>query len=163
MAITYTPITTQTLASNETSIVFSSITSIYTDLRLVISGFILGDVYIRFNSDNSTNYSQTVLASHSSSLSGSSSRVSNTSTIYSDFYGGYNGVVPAQITWDIMRYSNTTTYKSILGRSGIVSAQPAMNYAAMMWRSTSAINTISLAGGTFNAGLTATLYGIKAA
>ena len=164
MATTYTPISTQTLGSNQTSITFSSIAATYTDLKLVLSGLVQGDVYIRFNSDTGTNYSQTILGVNSSNIgSALSGRASNTSIIYSDFYGGFANTYPTQISWDIMNYSNTTTYKTVLGRAGIVSTQPAINQAVMLWRSTSAINAISLAGGTFSTGLVVTLYGIKAA
>lgn len=161
MAVTYTPIATQTLGSNQTSISFSSIAATYTDLKLVLCGPVQGDVYIRFNSDTGTSYSQTVLGSYSGSAS--SGRQSNTSTVYNDFYGGFANTYPTQISWDVMNYSNTTTYKTVLARAGIVSTQPAINQAVMLWRSTSAINAITLAGGTFSTGLVVTLYGIKAA
>jgi len=164
MALTYEPIATQTLGSNQTSITFSSISGAYTDLRLMLFGPVQGDVYIRFNSDTGTSYSQTVLGVNSSNIgSALSGRQTNTSTIYSDFYGGFANAYPTQISWDIMNYSNSTTFKTVLARAGIVSTQPSINQAAMLWRSTSAINAISLAGGTFSTGLVVTLYGIKAA
>jgi hypothetical protein len=67
--------------------------------------------------------------------------------------------------YQFMSYSNTTTYKTVLGRSSVTDFRVAAIIG--LWRSTSAINTVSLrcdnASYNFTAGSTFTLYGIKAA
>jgi hypothetical protein len=63
-----------------------------------------------------------------------------------------------------MNYSNTTTYKTWLSRSG--ASDRATEALVGLWRSTSAITTIALsidAGATYSTGSTFTLYGIAAA
>jgi hypothetical protein len=67
--------------------------------------------------------------------------------------------------YNFMDYSNTTTYKTVLGRSNVIDFRIAAIVG--LWRSTSAINTISLrsdnASYNFTTGSTFTLWGIKAA
>jgi hypothetical protein len=62
-----------------------------------------------------------------------------------------------------MNYSNTTTYKTVLNRMDDASTYVATNVG--LWRSTAAINSITIVAGTGNlpVGLMATLYGITAA
>jgi hypothetical protein len=59
-----------------------------------------------------------------------------------------------------MNYSNTTTYKTILERAN--QPQAVTNSIVGLWRSTSAISTITMttSSGTVSAGSTFTLYGI---
>jgi hypothetical protein len=64
----------------------------------------------------------------------------------------------------IMNYSNTTTYKTLIQRSNL--AQTGVSTMVGLWRSTSAVNVLTYYcsnATTFEAGFTATLYGIKAA
>ena len=63
----------------------------------------------------------------------------------------------------IQNYANTTTYKTMISRASDAT-QNAIAYVGL-WRSTSAINsiTLSVSAGTFAIGSTFTLYGIKAA
>jgi hypothetical protein len=155
---TYTPIATQTLSSNQSSVTFSSIPSTYTDLILVISGSTTSflNTGIQLNSDTGTNYSWTRIYGDGSAAA--SSRASNTSN-------GYVNDIRTSISTTIVHfqnYSNTTTYKTILSRdsgaSGLVEAW------VNLWRSTSAINSIYLfPGGSFAAGSMFTLYGIASA
>ena len=71
-----------------------------------------------------------------------------------------------QTVTHFMNYSNTTTYKTLLSRSGTLGGSyTGTTLIAGLWRSTSAITSI-LVGcttNTFVAGSTFTLYGIKAA
>jgi hypothetical protein len=92
----------------------------------------------------------------SSAVSG---RASNNSGF---FVAGLNGAQSVS-KWDFMNYSNSTTYKTVLVRSD--AANWATFVTAALWRSTAAINAMSIANasaGNFNAGTTFTLYGIKA-
>ena len=66
----------------------------------------------------------------------------------------------------LMNYSNTTTYKTILSRTN--AAANGVDATVGLWRSTSAITSIEIGknsgmSGTFQIGSTFTLYGIKAA
>ena len=60
-----------------------------------------------------------------------------------------------------MNYANTTTFKTYLARYNATSTQ--LSDEVALWRSTAAINSITLTAvsANFNAGSTFTLYGIK--
>lgn len=161
MAITYEPIGTQTVSGTSTSTVsFTSIPSTYTDLVLVSSVTESVDAvsYLRFNSDTGTNYSRI-------SLRGSGSAADSTSSSSQSFISFSFGTLNSLTTviWNIFDYANTTTYKSCISRNNTT-----VDYVGStvgMWRSTSAITTVSMtvASGYIVAGSTFTLYGIKAA
>lgn len=155
---TYTPIATTTLGSTTASYTFSSIPSTYTDLRVVINGNLtsLEDIGVRFNGDSGTNYSYTGLTGTGSSAT--SGRQSNQNYAY---VGSLDGSA-SMTSYDFMNYSNATTYKTFLNRT---SAAGWVVYARVgLWRSTAAINSISLTPvNSFATGTTLTLYGIKAA
>jgi hypothetical protein len=160
---TYTPIATQTLGSAAASITFNSIVSTYTDLVLIISGKSTASLQVKmtFNGDNaSTNYSQTTIAGNGSSAS--SARTTNAAYITPDYYYSFtvNGGVAR---FNIMNYSNTTTYKTVLMRSDNADTATMANVG--LWRSATAIYQIDLvtSTSTFASGTTFTLYGIAAA
>jgi hypothetical protein len=161
---TYVPIATQTLASAAASVTFSSISGAYTDLVLVVqpSGSTGGDLQFTFNSDTAANYSTTWVAGNGTAAS--SARHSNYN------YGEANRWESVTTTLgattyilNLTNYSNTTTYKTTLTRSNSAAAGAAA--LVTLWRSTSAITTISLflSGGTISTGSTFSLYGIAAA
>ncbi len=158
---TYIPIATNTASGSQSVITFLSITQIYTDLVFVNVPGYTEDGYInlmRFNSDSGNNYSHTRLRGTGSVAN--SSRQSNISYAH----GGWAATTfPVNII-HINNYSNTTTYKTILTRSGYSSG----NVAAFvsLWRDTAAISNITFtheSGFNFTAGSTFTLYGIAAA
>jgi hypothetical protein len=157
MAITYEPIVSTTLTSATTSVVFGSIPATYTDLVLVST--ILdpnGYVVMRYNSDSGNNYSRTWMFGNGSTAG--SNRGSNISGLDLKAKDASSGSEYAPTITQIMNYSNTTTYKTTLisqAFSGEVAA-----YVGL-WRSTSAINTITLTN-DMKTGCTFTLYGIKA-
>jgi hypothetical protein len=160
---TFEAIATQTLGSAAASVTFSSIPSTYTDLVLVINGTnssSTGDGVLQFNGDTGTNYSRTFLEGDGASAA--SSRNSNFTSLpivgYIAASANFNSII------QIMNYSNTTTYKTQLGRGN----NPTGNlYATVgLWRSTAAINSILIkwyAAGQYGAGTTFSLYGIKSA
>jgi hypothetical protein len=160
---TYEPIATTTLGSAQATVTFSSISGSYTDLVLVITGQIsvTDDAYgLRFNSDTGSNYSTTALYGNGSSAL--SFRSSNDTKI--DI--GRSGNDESNSIIQIMNYSNTTTYKTTIGRGN--NPGDIVITSANLWRSTSAINAIEIsvfgAGGrTLSSGSTFTLYGISAA
>lgn len=165
MASTYEPIATTTLSSNSASISLSSISGIYTDLRLIFIGGVVtsGDVYkMTVNSDTGTNYSATELWGDGTSAS-SGRRTSIAYFVCGGSRIGANGTLTDMFNLDLMNYSNATTYKTVLMRQGQASVGTVASVG--LWRSTSAISSIQLsyANGNLLSGSTATLYGIKAA
>ena len=159
MASTYTPIATYTVPSAATSYTFSSIPATYTDLVLVSNGTAssAADIYLQFNSDTGSNYSRTFVYGDGSTAA--SARSSNSTTLAINYFA----TTQSNNICQIQNYANTTTYKTALARgnnSGFTIA-----YAGL-WRSTAAINSITLTasgGFTISTGSTFTLYGIKAA
>jgi len=160
---TYTPIATTTLGSSTSSYTFSSIPSTYTDLVLVVqtqwttSGN--SDAAVRFNGDTGTNYSRTWVEGNGTAAS--SGRASNENQMY--ILGYFSNTISTEIM-QIMNYSNTTTYKTAINRESANPADSNVGIKCGLWRSTAAINSITLLGSkSFAAGSTFTLYGIAAA
>jgi len=165
MTSTYEKIATNTLGSATNSITFSSISGSYTDLVLILSITGFSDpsysAALRFNSDTGSNYSLTNM--YGDGANTGSDRTTSAAQI--QCYGKAVGVpnsVSNGIT-NILDYSNTTTYKTALTRWGAAGA--GVNANAGIWRSTSAINSVTIFGlnsNTFSTGSTFTIYGIKA-
>jgi hypothetical protein len=169
---TYVAIAEQTLGSATASVTFSSISAAYTDLVLVFNGYNAtvdgGSPFIRFNSDTTTNYSYTWLSGDGTSAT--SGRDTSKAQIGLNLVTGWDttSTQPGMNIVHIMNYANTTTYKTVLGRSSLASATyPGTEAVVGLWRKTpEAINTILIslsAGGTFAIGTTFSLYGILAA
>lgn len=162
MPATYEPIATTTISGSSTaSVTLSSIPSTYTDLVLIINGGTTGaDLYLRVNGDAGSNYSQTILLGTGSSAG--SVRYSNNDRFYIDYYGITANVFSVASTVQFLNYSNTSTNKTSLTRhnQASISTEASVN----LWRSTSAINSVTVLTGTFLLnGTTVSLYGIKAA
>jgi hypothetical protein len=169
---TYVALATNTLSSATASVTFSSISAAYTDLVLVFNGYNAtvdgGSPFIRFNSDTTTNYSYTWLSGDGTTAS--SGRDTSKAQIGLNLVTGWDttSTQPGMNIVHIMNYANTTTYKTVLGRSSLASATyPGTEAVVGLWRKTpEAINTILIslsAGGTFAIGTTFSLYGILAA
>lgn len=158
---TYTPIATTTLGSAQASITFSSLGS-YTDIIVEFVG--TSDtggsraVYLQFNSDTGTNYSQTYINGNgTSAVSGRGTNTNQIGEILS-----MEPTNPSFATIHIQSYGNSTINKSILARG---TSQNQTSAAVGLWRSTAAITSLRLfpSGGNFNTGTIATIYGIAAA
>lgn len=169
---TYVPIATNTLSSNAASYTFSSIPQTYTDLILLVSnakstisgyGFTFG-----VNGDTGSNYSGQGIAASGASPIGAW-RYSNTfgSTWVGGWAAGMSNTTPSQATIHFQNYSNTTTYKSIIGE--YYASAKSTEASIWLWRgstgsATQAINQITiysqLGGASLAAGTTFTLYGI---
>lgn len=165
MASTYTPIATQTLGSAAASVTFSSISSAYTDLVLVVNGNTSGDLDLQMqvgngSVDTGTNYSVTFLYG-TGSAAGSGRSANQSAMGLGGIYNSGSGIGTNLVS--IQNYSNTSTYKTVLSRSN---SGGQVNARVNLWRSTSAINIIKVlveSAGNLNTGTTVTLYGIKAA
>ena len=164
MPSTYEPIATTTLGSATATVTFSSISGSYTDLVLITQcgSTAGGNLQIRIGNgsvDTGSNYSSTYL--YGSGSAASSGRASNNT--YLQFQGMNNNLSGNQII-HLFNYSNTTTFKTAISRSN--AADLATSSWVNLWRSTSAINIMTIAessGGNLITGSTFTLYGIKAA
>ena len=162
MPTTYTTIATQTLFTAASSVTFSSIPGSYTDLVLS-SNFLnsgVGFSYIRINGDSGSNYSYTAMVGNGSAAF-SQGGGSQTELYGLGAYQLYNGSINSLHYFN--NYSNTTNNKTVLGRYNGVTNE--VTATVGLWRSTSAINsiTLSLSANTFGINSTFTLYGIKAA
>lgn len=153
MTATYEKIATST-SSGGSTITLSSIPSTYTDLVLIFSGDTGGGITsLQFNGDTGSNYHSVMWWG-----TGSGPVVSRYSTAYTFVIPGSGGQVFLQKI-QIMDYANTTTYKSCVSR--VDGATASTTTSCQLWKSTSAINSISLVNsGTYNS-YEITLYGIK--
>ena len=165
MATTYEPIATNTLTSTSTSVTFSSIAGTYTDIVVIISGSMSANanVIMQFNgattlySSRSLNGNGTAAAS--SYFGSGSPSIPNPTGIYIDTLG--TGTGSFQYIVNIMNYANTTTFKTAISRFG--AAAMGTEETVGLYRSTSAITSVTFLNGTFGIGTVFTLYGIKAA
>jgi hypothetical protein len=164
MPSTYTPIATTTLGSATNTVTFSSISGSYTDLILVSN--LYGDggaanIFVRFNSDTGTNYSNTMLTGDGSAAN--SYRNTSTSSIFMIATGGSLNAKWGTFIMSCNNYSNSTTNKTALARFDSAGGEVTANVG--LWRNTSAINAIEIRTSTNNylAGSTFTLYGVKSA
>jgi hypothetical protein len=160
MASTYQPIATTTLGSSASSVTFSSISGSYTDLVLVVAGTYTSggtnDAALQFNSDTGSNYSWTRLLGNGSAASSSRS----TNDVQIDF-GLISSTNQSNSIAHIQNYSNSTTYKTVLGRGNSTEYVGAI---VGTWRNTSAITSITVkSAATYSSGTTFVLYGITAA
>ena len=157
---TYTTLAETTLGSAQSSVTFSSISGSYTDLVLVVAGVTSSGteaVAVQCNSDTGSNYSRTVLLGNGTTAS--STRASNQT---SAGLGVLDSATQGNTIYHFLNYSNTTTYKTFIARGNVSSEQA--RAAVGLWRSTSAITSITvLVGTSFASGTTFSLYGITAA
>ena len=160
---TYTPIATTTLGSAASSYTFSSIPTTYTDLILIgsITNDADGQFFIQVGNssvDTGSNYSYTGIYGD-----GSSAASARASSQVRGYLGYISGSSVKNFIVQVMNYSNTTTNKTILDRKN--QADQFIEANVILWRSTSAINTIKIfpASGNFTTGSTFTLYGIASA
>ena len=166
MPTTYEPIATTTLGSATATITFSSIPATYTDLRLVFVGnCVSASRYLiyRFNSDSGTNYSMTSLGGDGASAY--SLRRASDTYLFTNNYSGASTTVPQLVTTDIFSYAGSTNKTSLSTVSSDTNGAGVVDRSVGLWRSTSAITSITIYYGgalaDIAAGSTATLYGIK--
>ena len=164
MAKTYEPIATQTLGTAAATVTFSSIAATYTDLVLVFWKLTSADAQcsLQFNGDTGSNYSNTSVSGNGSAAA--SARASSATSISLENALISNATNASMNVLNVMNYSNTTTNKTTISRAS--AAGSGVNSTVGLWRSTAAINSLTLLSGgasTFSTGSTFTLYGIKAA
>lgn len=162
---TYVALATQTLGSAAASVTFTGIDQGYTDLVLEIvtknsAGAIYG-VFAEINGDTSALYSSTMLWGTGSGGGNSARYTGRTSML-----GGWLGSTELGVAqYNFLNYSNTTTFKTMIGRFSDPNTTSRTGASANLWRSTSAITSIKLISeptSNFAAGSTFSLYGIAA-
>ena len=160
---TYVALASNTLSSTAATVTFSSISGAYTDLVLIGNGTAssgAGEVGIQFNGDTASNYSSTYL--YGNGAAATTGRSTGYTQIYLERNATFRTTTRPMFRANIMNYSNTTTYKTVLTRGD---SQESTDIVVGLWRSTAAITSILIdgAGATFAIGTTFTLYGILAA
>jgi hypothetical protein len=166
MPVTYEPIATQTVSSATGTVTFSSVPQTYTDLILVSSRQQTArqPMALRLNNDTTSLYSGTILLGDGAAPY--SRRTTSASSItIGGFWNGTTSTDWATNITHIMNYTNTTTFTSTISRDSNVFFSGTVDTTAGLYRSTSAITTVSFLAisTTFAVGSTFTLYGIKAA
>jgi len=119
---------------------------------------------LQFNGDTASNYSGTWVYGQGSSAA--SSRNSSQTQMALDNYAATPAVgYPMTVNFSVMNYSNTTTNKTVISRGNDVFASAGETSATVgLWRSTSAITSLTVKGNgaNFAVGSTFSLYGIAA-
>jgi hypothetical protein len=165
MPATYEPIATITLTSSTGGqIFFSSIPATYTDLKVVFKTInSQASVYGYFNNDTASNYSSTNIVGNGSTASTNHT----TSQPYAFMSSAsLSSAQPAFVTIDILNYTWSKFKTAISTTTTDRNGSGSVGSNVSVWRSTAAINSIGFVAyisGTFQAGTTATLYGIKKA
>ena len=156
----FSSIATVTVGSGgASSITFSSIPSTYTHLQIRAFGVTSSNfgVTAQVNGDTATNYTIHYLRGDGSNVTANAG--ANTNIMYA-------GVVyssgPGVMIMDILDYSNTNKYKTFRNLSGAdINGGGEIALQSGLWRSTSAITSITFTGGTWNQYSSYALYGVK--
>jgi hypothetical protein len=170
----YESIATLTGTGNPSTLTFSSIPSTYKSLQ--IRGITSNDqtsppatssITMGFNSDTAANYSHHRLSGDGSAASAAGT--ASTSSIVIPFFqaasiAAINNTMGAFVV-DIIDYASTSKYKTIRALSGVDfngTYNGVLSLSSGSWRSTSAIDSITLTGYQFfSTKTTFALYGIK--
>ena len=150
-----------TLTSTANTVTFSSISALYKDLRIVISGGLpSANASYTINNDSSSTYYWNTIESNGAAASSAWN-----GDTFGSFANNYivwyqnNGIV---VTMDILDYSATDKHKTVITRGN--NAQRSANAVIGRWPSTAAVTSVRLNGNgsNFTVGSTFTLYGISA-
>lgn len=163
MPSTYEPVATFTAATATGSVSFSSIPNTYTDLTLVINGSLRdsGDnLLLRFNGDSSSLYAQTDISASAGTLA--TQRTSGV-RLYVPFTDQFVQTSPFLVTLNIFSYAGSQFKTCLVSTNNDANGSGRISSGVLLYRSTNAITSLELTAnsGIYNAGTTATLYGIK--
>ena len=166
----YESIATSTPTSGS-SVTFSSIPSTYKHLQIRYS--IITDAYsdirLRFNGDTASNYPSHGLWGRGNGSVGAEGYTATTSAmIYSNNIEGTTATYPNVGIIDILDYASTTKNKTIRtfagdDNNGNTNPNSMVQLNSAAWLSTAAANSVTIISGTYAAGTTFSLYGIKGA
>jgi hypothetical protein len=149
------------LAASSSSVTFSSITQIYGDLVIVITGSTTAnaDLGLRFNGDSGANYSFVYMGGNgSTTLSGTAA---SQPQIVLDAYFWRSTEISTCIA-HIMDYSAADKHKTVLSRNNV--AGGGTDAFANRWANTAAITSVEIRNPaqSFASGTTFSLYGVIA-
>ncbi len=163
------------LASNQTSVTFSSIASTYKHLQIRYTGQVfeatpINTLRMYVNGDTGSTWSKHRLYGNGSSVASNgqaSTQFDMDLMLIPDDYGTYNNQFGAGII-DILDYANTSKYKTVraFGGNPYAGTYKSINLHSGAWQNTAAITSITLqtSGGASYPLKTASrfsLYGIK--
>lgn len=165
---TFTPIATLNQLTPVKTFTFSGIPQNFTDLLMTFDFATDRDaeLMMRFNSDSGSNYGFTFFRANNSTSSGIAGGSNSQTYGAVDLSGGWRGSTCNIL---ISRYRDTSRFKTYISRAGGYESST-INYSSVhsgVWRSTSAINSISITlpsnilfyeGNDY--GIRASLYGI---
>lgn len=170
---TYVAIAKTVLTGSQTTVVFSSIVSTYTDLVLVISArgsaaVNIADLAVKINA-LTANYTTTQLRGNSSTASSFRDTATSIFNLYSNISGGSTtSNTFGSVELYLPNYAGSTN--KVMSSTGVAennsstAGQSAVNANASLLSNTAAITDITLslsAGGDFVSGSRFDLYGIK--
>jgi hypothetical protein len=169
---TYEPLATTTLTGTQSTIDFTSISGSYTDLVVSIycqnaaatTGTRTG--LLKLNSDSGTNYSYTSLNGDGATAASSRATSQSAGIYYAELPRNGNGAnVFGFARISFFNYAGSTNKTILSENSADLNGSGNVVRIVGLWRSTSAITSISLIGGSegFASGTRATLYGIARA
>jgi hypothetical protein len=159
----YTALANVTLGSTAATVTFSSISSSFRDLVLIVNGTIntaSSGITFRLNGDTSSSYSVV-------DMYGDGSTTGSGSGTGTRGYLNYFNFTNSQSVWvaNFMDYSATDKHTTVLSRAN--NSSSGTEALACRWANTSAVTSIEVTafvGGSyvFNAGSTFALYGVSA-
>jgi hypothetical protein len=170
MAVTYDCLATVTLSSTANTIVFSSISSAYTDLILVgrTSSAGANTPRFRLNGDSGTNYDHWEFYTSTSAPASNSSSGDTVGTFGFSFTTSAPATSePGIFIANFADYSNTSKQKSVLVHWA--NRASGIGFITNNWKSTNAVTSITISSGSSfpssatGTGSIFTLYGIKEA
>lgn len=158
----------QTLSSTASSVTFSSIPSGCTNLVLKLTardnsaGTSVDNLNVQFNGDTGSNYSWSYIQSNGASAPVGGTSASTTSGLIG--FVSQNGNTAGESgssTVTIFNYAATVPMKNYSGQGSSFSDtnNSLILTTSGTWKSTAAITSLSIIGGTFLSGSTFTLYG----
>jgi hypothetical protein len=161
-------IATATGTGSSGTITFSSIPSTYKHLQIRFRAFANSEnpaMYIRLNSDSATNYSWHYLYG-TGSAAGAAGAATQAQMNIADYGVMSNATYPTVAIIDLVDYASTSKYKTVrtfLGTDKNNAFAQGIELVSGLWRSTSAVSSISLtvSGANFTSASTFALYGIK--
>jgi hypothetical protein len=151
------------------TVTFSSIPNTYKSLQVRISCLTSsnGNVVLgRFNSDTNTSYDNHYMGGRAQGGFNYGVLNNRTEMYLSDITAASSTTFPMVSIVDVVDYASTSknkTVKVISGADRNLTNVGGLLVGSNLWRSTSAVNsfTVYLSGGTFSAGTTIALYGMK--
>lgn len=166
MTIAIQPIYTQTASGSSSTIVFNNIPQTFTDLKLVISARLtdagnFGSMYLRFNGNSSALYSTTYAMGYGGVYSGRSSNAGAIETFYSSASGATaNTYSSNEIYLPNYTSSNFKQVNIDSVQENNHASESVNTLDAGLFRSTSAVTSLTIISGVFTSASTFTLYGI---